>query len=77
MFLTGTLLNVATVLLGTSLGLLAGARVPRRMQESLATGLGGWLGINAQRGGTRAARPPQCPREDQGSAERRTPPVAR
>lgn len=40
MFLTGTLLNVATVLLGTSLGLLAGARVPPRMQQSLTTGLG-------------------------------------
>jgi uncharacterized protein len=40
MFLTGTLLNVATVLLGTTIGLLAGARVPRRMQESLTTGLG-------------------------------------
>lgn len=40
MFLTGTLLNVATVLLGTSLGLLAGARVPTRMQQSLTTGLG-------------------------------------
>jgi len=39
-FLTGTLLNIATVLVGTSLGLLAGARVPRRMQESLTTGLG-------------------------------------
>lgn len=40
MFWTGTLLNVAAVLLGTSLGLLASARVPRRMQESLTTGLG-------------------------------------
>lgn len=40
MFLTGTLLNIATVLVGTSLGLLAGARVPRRMLESLTTGLG-------------------------------------
>lgn len=40
MFLSGTLLNIATMLLGTSLGLLAGARVPRRMQESLTTGLG-------------------------------------
>lgn len=40
MFLSGTLLNVATVLLGTTIGLLAGARVPRRMQESLTTGLG-------------------------------------
>lgn len=35
MFLSGTLLNVATVLLGTTVGLLAGARVPPRMQESL------------------------------------------
>jgi uncharacterized protein len=40
MFLSGTLLNVATVLIGTSIGLLAGARVPSRMQESLTTGLG-------------------------------------
>jgi uncharacterized membrane protein YqgA involved in biofilm formation len=40
MFLTGTLLNVAAVLAGTTLGLLAGARVPPRMQESLTTGLG-------------------------------------
>jgi hypothetical protein len=39
-FLSGTLLNVATVLLGTTIGLLAGARVPPRMQESLTTGLG-------------------------------------
>jgi uncharacterized protein len=40
MFLSGTLLNVATILVGTTIGLLAGARVPRRMQESLTTGLG-------------------------------------
>lgn len=40
MFLSGTLLNIATVLVGTTLGLLAGSRVPRRMQESLTTGLG-------------------------------------
>ncbi len=40
MFLSGTLLNIAAVLLGTSIGLLAGARVPRRMQESLTTGAG-------------------------------------
>jgi uncharacterized membrane protein YqgA involved in biofilm formation len=39
-FLSGTLLNVAAVLLGTTVGLLAGARVPPRMQESLTTGLG-------------------------------------
>ena len=40
MFLTGTLLNVATVLLGTLLGLAVGARMPARMQTSLTTGLG-------------------------------------
>lgn len=40
MFLSGTLLNVATVLAGTLLGLLLGARMPARMQESLVTGLG-------------------------------------
>jgi uncharacterized membrane protein YqgA involved in biofilm formation len=40
MFLSGTLLNVATVLIGATIGLLAGARVPPRMQESLTTGLG-------------------------------------
>jgi uncharacterized membrane protein YqgA involved in biofilm formation len=37
-FLSGTLLNVATVLLGTTIGLLAGARMPRRLHESLTTG---------------------------------------
>lgn len=40
MFLTGTLLNVATVLVGTVIGLLIGARMPARMQDSLTTGLG-------------------------------------
>ena len=40
MFLTGTLLNVATVLVGTVIGLLIGARMPQRMQETLTTGLG-------------------------------------
>jgi uncharacterized protein len=40
MFLTGTLLNVATVLLGTLLGVLAGSRMPPKVQESLTTGLG-------------------------------------
>ena len=39
MFLTGTLLNVATVLLGTLLGVLVGSRMPQKMQESLTTGL--------------------------------------
>lgn len=40
MFLSGTLLNVATVLAGTVLGVLIGSRMPGRMQESLTTGLG-------------------------------------
>ena len=40
MFLSGTLLNVATVLAGNAIGVLAGARMPPRMQESLVTGLG-------------------------------------
>jgi len=37
-FLSGTLLNIATVLIGTTIGLLAGARLRPRMQESLTTG---------------------------------------
>lgn len=40
MFLSGTLLNVATVLIGTTIGLLAGGRLPPRMRESLTTGTG-------------------------------------
>ncbi|MGZ6256814.1 MAG: DUF554 domain-containing protein [Candidatus Limnocylindria bacterium] len=39
MFLSGTLLNVATVLVGATLGVLAGGRLPARMQSSLTTGL--------------------------------------
>jgi uncharacterized membrane protein YqgA involved in biofilm formation len=39
-FLTGTLLNVATVLVGTLVGLLIGARMPARVRDSLTTGLG-------------------------------------
>lgn len=40
MFLSGTLLNVATVLTGTLIGVLIGARMPNRIQGSLTTGLG-------------------------------------
>ena len=40
MFLTGTLLNVATVLVGTLIGSLLGTRMPARMHSSLTTGLG-------------------------------------
>jgi uncharacterized membrane protein YqgA involved in biofilm formation len=45
MFLTGTLLNVATVLVGTAIGLLLGARVPPRVQAGLTTGLGLFTGL--------------------------------
>ena len=40
MFLTGTLLNVAAVLGGVALGLLAGSRMPARIRDGLTTGLG-------------------------------------
>ena len=40
MFLTGTLLNVVAVLIGTTIGLLLGARMPARMQSMLTDGLG-------------------------------------
>lgn len=40
MFLTGTLLNVATVLVGTAIGLLLGGRLPPRVQRTLTDGLG-------------------------------------
>jgi len=40
MFLTGTLLNVVTVLIGTGIGLLLGRRLPPRIQEGVTTGLG-------------------------------------
>jgi uncharacterized membrane protein YqgA involved in biofilm formation len=39
-FLAGTLLNVATVLIGTTVGLLVGRRMPSRLQETLTDGLG-------------------------------------
>lgn len=38
--LTGTLVNVATVLLGSSLGLLAGKGLPQRLSRALMTALG-------------------------------------
>ena len=40
MALTGTLLNVATVLAGTIIGLLVGSRMSARMQSTLTDGLG-------------------------------------
>ena len=40
MFLTGTLLNVLTVLVGTTVGILAGARLSPRLRSSLTDGIG-------------------------------------
>lgn len=40
MFLSGTLLNVAAVLVGVTIGLLVGARMPQRLQQTLTDGLG-------------------------------------
>jgi uncharacterized protein len=40
MFLSGTLLNVVAVLIGATIGLLVGARMPSRMQATLTDGLG-------------------------------------
>jgi uncharacterized membrane protein YqgA involved in biofilm formation len=62
MFLSGTLLNVATVLAGTVIGVLIGSRMRPRMQESLVTGLGFFTVLIAISMGTRiftdpAARP--------------------
>ncbi len=45
MFLSGTLLNVATVVLGTTLGLLAARRVGPNVRESLTTGLGFFVAV--------------------------------
>jgi uncharacterized protein len=38
--MTGTLLNVATVLLGGALGLMFGARIPDRLKQTVIAGLG-------------------------------------
>ncbi len=38
--MNGTLLNIVTVALGSIIGLLVGNRLPKRMQESIITGLG-------------------------------------
>lgn len=40
MFLTGTILNVTAVLIGTTVGLLLGTRIPERMQRTLTDALG-------------------------------------
>ena len=40
MFLSGTLLNAATVIIGATIGLLVGARMPARIQQTLTDVLG-------------------------------------
>jgi len=40
MFLFGTVLNVIAVVIGTTIGILAAARIPGRLQASLTTGIG-------------------------------------
>jgi uncharacterized membrane protein YqgA involved in biofilm formation len=45
MFLTGTLLNVAAVLIGTIVGLALGARMPMRIQTSITTALGMFVAL--------------------------------
>jgi uncharacterized membrane protein YqgA involved in biofilm formation len=39
-FLTGTLLNALTVAIGATLGVVVGARMPQRVQETLTDGIG-------------------------------------
>lgn len=39
-FLSGTLLNALTVVIGTTVGLFIGSRMPARMQQTLTNGLG-------------------------------------
>jgi uncharacterized membrane protein YqgA involved in biofilm formation len=40
MFLTGTLLNALAVLIGATIGMLVGSRMPQRIQQTLTDGLG-------------------------------------
>jgi uncharacterized membrane protein YqgA involved in biofilm formation len=40
LFLSGTLLNVAAVIIGSTIGLLVGSRMPVRLQQTLTDGLG-------------------------------------
>lgn len=47
MFLIGTLLNVAAVVAGTTIGVLAGTRLPPRLGEALTTGIGLFVAVLA------------------------------
>lgn len=64
MFLTGTLLNVAAVLLGTLLGVLVGARMPERVRIGLTTGLGMFVAVLGIGMGLRIFSEPAQPGDD-------------
>ena len=56
--MTGTLINVAAVLAGTTLGTLLGARLPERIRETVMHGLGLFTLILGMSQGLEAFRPP-------------------
>jgi uncharacterized membrane protein YqgA involved in biofilm formation len=62
--LSGTILNALAVAVGTSIGLLAGARVSPRLQESLTTGLGMFTLVLAASMGLRVFTDPSARTED-------------
>jgi uncharacterized protein len=64
MFLTGTLLNVATVLAGTLVGVLVGARMPDRVRIGLTTGLGMFTALLGIGMGLRIFSEPARPGDD-------------
>src|SRR5918996_6271754 len=64
MFLTGTLLNVGAVLLGTLIGVLAGARMPDRVRVGLTTGLGLFTALLGIGMGLRILSEPAQPGDD-------------
>ena len=64
MFLTGTLINVATVLVGTMIGLLIGSRMPPRVQLGLTTGLGLFVALIGISLGLRIFAEPARPGDD-------------
>jgi len=65
MFLTGTLLNVVTVLVGTGIGLLLGRRLPPRVHDALTIGLGFFTLLLGVSMGTRILTvPPAQPGDD-------------
>jgi len=62
--LSGTILNAVAVALGTTIGLVAGARVSPRLQESLTTGLGLFTLVLAASMGLRVFTDPAARTED-------------